>query len=74
MQKHGVIKKNWTAELRSALEKIFQLKQENRRVEIEQLSLRLTELKERLKERESLRDEIVENRIRELLEQYRWNP
>ncbi len=63
-----------TAELRSALEKIFQLKQENRRVEIEQLSLRLTELKERLKERESLRDEIVENRIRELLEQYRWNP
>ena len=63
-----------TEELREALESIFELKQENRRVEIEQLSLRLSELKERLKERESLKDDIVENRIRELLEQYRWNP
>ena len=61
-----------TEELRKKLDAIFQLKQENRRVEVDQLNARLSELKEKLKERESLRDEIVENRLRELLNQYRW--
>jgi len=59
-------------ELRAQLNAIFSLKQNNRKMEIEQLSQKLTELQSRLKERETLRDEIVENRVRELLDQYRW--
>jgi hypothetical protein len=59
-------------QLREALDEIFQLKQENRKTEIKQLSAKLEDMQKRLKERESLRSEIVENRLRELLDQYRW--
>ncbi len=60
------------SQLRTALNEIFQLKQENRKTEIEQLTNKLNELQKQLKERESLRKDIVENRIKELLDQYRW--
>jgi hypothetical protein len=59
-------------ELRAALNEIFSLKQKNRKMEIEQLSQKLGDLQERLKEREALREDIIENRVRELLDQYRW--
>jgi hypothetical protein len=58
--------------LRSALNEIFQFKQENRKTEIEQLTIKLNELQKGLKDRESLRKDIVENRIKELLDHYRW--
>ena len=59
-------------ELRTALNEIFSLKQNNRKMEIQQLSQKLEDLQKRLKEREALRDDIIENRVRELLDQYRW--
>jgi len=59
-------------QLREALNEIFQLKQENRKTEIKQLSSKLEDMQKRLKEREKLREDIVENRLRELLDQYRW--
>ncbi|NQV73389.1 hypothetical protein HQ496_09710 [bacterium] len=59
-------------ELRAALNEIFSLKQNNRKMEIEQLSQKLEDLQKRLGEREALRDDIIENRVRELLDQYRW--
>lgn len=62
----------YTAQLRESLTQIFQLKQENRQKEIEQLAAKLNDLQKRMKERESLKKEIVENRIKELLNQYRW--
>ncbi len=61
-----------TEELRAALTEIFQLKQENRQEEIEQLSQQLKELRSRLDERESLRKDIIESRLKDLLEQHRW--
>lgn len=61
-----------TEDLRKALNEIFTLKQDNRKQEIEQLKQKLNDLQQRLKEREALREDIVENRIRELLDQYRW--
>ncbi|MDA1028902.1 MAG: hypothetical protein O3B41_07615 [Bacteroidetes bacterium] len=60
------------SQLRKALNEIFQLKQENRKTEIEQLSAKLNEMQKKLKEREALRSDIVEKRIKELLDQYRW--
>jgi hypothetical protein len=54
--------------LRGRLREIFDLKQENRRREIGQLERQLAGLQERLQERERLRDEIIEERIRQLLE------
>jgi len=62
----------YTAQLRESLNQIFQLKQENRQKEIEQLTAKLNDLEKRMKERESLKKDIVENRIKELLDQYRW--
>jgi|GEM_PF-437450 len=52
--------------LRNKLEEIFELKQENRRREIEQLQAQLDELQYRLDERERLHQRIIENRIQEL--------
>ncbi len=63
----GPERKERTEELRARLDQIFELKQTNRRREIEQFEHRLAELQERLEEREKLRDDIIENRIRELL-------
>lgn len=61
-----------TNQLRERLDEIFILKQKNRGDEIEKLTWKLDDLQNRIKERESLRKEIVESRLRELLEQHRW--
>lgn len=53
--------------LRLQLTDVFQLKQANRRREIEQLEMRLAVLHERLRERERLQEHIVEQRLRELI-------
>jgi hypothetical protein len=55
-------------ELRKRLELIFELKQENRRMEIEQLEEQLGELQRRLAEREELKKRIIDQRLRELIQ------
>ena len=52
--------------LRSLLNEIFELKQENRREEIRQVEDALQALRQRLQEREAMRDEIIQHRMREL--------
>lgn len=59
------------ATLRLRLREIFELKQENRRREISQLEQQLAGLQDRLREREAMREAIIEARIRQLLESYR---
>jgi len=61
-----------TDELRKTLIEIFQLKQENRRNEIDQLAIQLKDLQGRLEERKSLQEDIIESRLKDLLERHRW--
>ena len=64
-----------TEELRRKLEEAFELKQSSRRGEISQLEDRLEELQERLEDRERMRQEIIDNRLRQLLRlenEYQW--
>lgn len=56
-------------ELRAKLDEIFELKQANRRREIEQFENRLEDLQRKLEERERLRDQIIDGRLRQLLDQ-----
>ena len=55
------------AVLRERLDEIFDLKQENRRREVEELKERLRELQWAIGERQRLQHRIVERRLRELL-------
>lgn len=55
------------SELRSLLGEAFELKQQNRRREIAQLESELKALQHRLQERESLRDKIIDRRLRQLV-------
>lgn len=59
-------------ELRGVLTEIFELKQANRRKEIEQLERQLKELQGRLAERESLKKDIIDSRLADLLNLHRW--
>ncbi len=61
-----------TKELRGVLTEIFELKQANRREEIKQLERQLTELQGRLAERESLKKDIIDSRLADLLNLHRW--
>ena len=54
--------------LRQLLGRIFDLKQENRQREIEQLEEQLSILQKRLSEREAMKDKIIDHRIRQLTE------
>lgn len=54
-------------ELRSRLGVMFEMKQENRRREIQQLELELNALRDRLQQRETLRDRIIQHRLDELI-------
>jgi len=56
-----------TDRLRARLHEIFDLKQDNRRREINELEQRLDEPQDNLAERERRRDDIVERRLRQLL-------
>ena len=53
--------------LREKLNEIFELKQGNRRREVEQLEEKLQELRKAIVERERVRNQIVDRRLRELL-------
>ncbi|MDZ4699614.1 MAG: hypothetical protein SH809_07910 [Rhodothermales bacterium] len=55
-------------ELRQLLVRIFELKQENRRMEVEQLEKQLNELQRRFEEREDLKSQIIDQRLRELIQ------
>lgn len=62
-------------ELQRKLDEAFELKQTNRRREIQQLENRLQDLQQKLEERERLRGDIIENRLRELLglkNEFKW--
>ena len=56
------------AQLAERLEEIFELKQENRRAEIEQLDGRLRELRGLMDARQSRKKELIESRIQDLLD------
>jgi hypothetical protein len=58
-------------ELLDQLDEIFELKQQNRLAEVDQLDARLRELRTQMDTRESRRREIVERRLRELLGEIR---
>lgn len=53
-------------QLRHRLDEIFELKQHNRRREIEQLERQLDALRERVQRRETLRQQLIEQRLRDL--------
>lgn len=53
--------------LRATLNDIFDLKQENRRREIQQLEAKLEELQRSLEKREQMRDQMIEQRIQQLI-------
>jgi hypothetical protein len=55
------------AELRDRLEQIFQIKQENRQHEIEELEARLNSLQQRLEKRDRYHDYIIERRLNQLI-------
>jgi hypothetical protein len=53
--------------LRSLLNEIFELKQENRRREIERLQHEIQKVQRSLQERRQMRDQMIEHRLRQLL-------
>ena len=53
--------------LRSALNRIFDLKQANRRREIERLQQQILEIQRRVQERASMRDPMIEHRMQQLV-------
>lgn len=57
------------SQLRDKLDAMFELKQENRREEIRQVEEVLRALRQRLQEREAMRDDIIQHRLRELIGQ-----
>lgn len=64
-------KKAARADLEAKLSEIFDLKQQNRAREVQQLTLQLDELRSRLKAREDQRNALIERRIDELVSQHR---
>ena len=67
-----VERKKFAGELRIQLEEIFELKQQNREDEINQLSVRLQDLTGLMDKRATLRDRIIESRLKELLGELDW--
>lgn len=53
-------------QLRNRLEEVFELKQTNRRREIEQLERQLDALRERVQRREELRQQLIDQRLHDL--------
>jgi hypothetical protein len=54
--------------LRATLNRIFDLKQENRRREIEQLQRQIMELQQSLRKREEMRDTMIDHRLQQLID------
>lgn len=63
----GEAREHKIAELREMLGDILELKQENRRLEIDQLEEQLAILKERFAEREEMKKRLIDRRIKELV-------
>ena len=63
----GPDRQQYLDSLRTTLHQIFELKQENRRREIEQLEDQLQELQRRLEKREQMREQMIEQRIEQLV-------
>lgn len=63
----GEDRQRYLDSLRTTLDEIFELKQENRRREIQQLENQLNELQRRLEERERVREQMIEQRIHQLV-------
>lgn len=63
----GAPRQQYLDSLRTTLDEIFELKQENRRREIQQLENQITELRRRLEKREEMREEMIEQRIQQLI-------
>ncbi len=57
------------AQLREKLDAMFELKQENRREEIRQVEDVLEALRQQLRKREALREQVIQHRMRELTDQ-----
>ncbi len=57
--------------LRAMLEDIFEIKQENRRREVERLQRQIRELKENLRKREQMRDRMIDRRLGQLIDSTR---
>lgn len=55
--------------LRATLNDIFDLKQENRRREIEQLKTQLAKLQDNLEKRENMREQMIDQRMQELIQE-----
>lgn len=66
--KPGSMREQRMEKLRHLLHKIFELKQDNRRREIEQLEKRLSDLQQGLAKREQMRDRIIDKRLKELVQ------
>ena len=63
----GAERNDRIAQLRQKLDEIFELKQNNRRREIQQLEQELSALNERLQKREQLRDRLIDQRLSDLI-------
>jgi hypothetical protein len=63
----GPERQRYLDSLRTTLDQIFELKQENRRREIAQLEEQLEELQLRLEKREEMREQMIEQRIQQLV-------
>lgn len=63
----GPERQRYLDSLRTTLNQIFELKQENRRREIAQLEEQIQELQRRLERREEMRVEMIEQRIQQLI-------
>jgi len=57
--------------LRAMLENIFELKQENRRREVERLKRQIRELQRNLRRRAQMRDRMIDRRLRQLIDSTR---
>ena len=63
----GPERQRYLDSLRTTLDQIFELKQENRRREIDQLEDQLEDLQRRLEKREEMREQMIEQRIQQLV-------
>ena len=63
----GAQRNDRIAQLRQRLDEIFELKQQNRRREIQQLEQELGALNQRLQKREQLRDQLINQRLSDLI-------